>query len=218
MVLVNANFSQFFSAAETSLYNARNHPEIAAALAAYGYTDEVLQEGQTLLDEARTLYDAQIREYGEQYAATETFYEAFRQADKRYAHHRALAKIAFKKDPQRQTNFLLHQRRPDLFDPWYDQALHFYTAILADEEAINKLARYQITAEVLQNALDEVEHIHELKSIQEQEIGEARRSTQERNAAINALAEWLSDFKVVARIALDDAPQLFETLKLDEIP
>ncbi len=214
MSTINTSFSNFFTEAATVLANAQEHSEIAAALDAFGYDAIVLQEGQALLDTARNLYDAQIKEYGEQHAATQAFVEASRQADKAYAAHRRLAKIAFKNDVQRKTDLHLNDRKPQAFKPWYEQARHFYTALLADTEAQTQLARYKITLEALQEAQAQVEQTLNLNNVQEQEKGEAQEATQQRNASIEALDEWLSDFRVVARIALEDTPQLLEALNL----
>ena len=214
MSTINTSFSDFFTEAAMVLTNAREHPEIAAALDAFGYDAATLQAGQALLDTARDLYDAQIKEYGEQHAATQAFLDASGRADKAYAAHRRLAKIAFKGDAQRQTDLHLNDRKPRPFNSWYQQARHFYTALLADTEAQTQLARYKVTLEALQTALSDVEQAFTLKSSQEQEKGEAQEATQQRDAAIDALDEWLSDFKVVARIALEDTPQLLEALNL----
>jgi len=102
-------------------------------------------------------------------------------------------------DAQRQTDLHLNNRKPQTFNPWYEQARHFYTALLADTEAQTQLARYKITPEALQAA------------------GEAQEATQQRNTAIEALDEWLSDFRVVAKIALEDTPQLLEALNMGAI-
>ena len=211
-----SNLPNFLTESATILANAREHPEIAAALDAFGYDAAVLQEGQALLDAARGLHDAQIKEYGEQHAATQAYTEMAEQTDKVYAAHRRLAKIAFKADAQRKTDLHLNERKPRAFNPWYEQARHFYTALLADTEAQTQLARYKITLEALQAAQSQVEQALSLKNAQEQERGEAQEATQKRNAAIEALDEWLADFRVVARIALEDTPQLLEALKLGQ--
>ena len=130
MSTISISLSNFFAEAATLLANAQGHAEIAAALEAFGYDAAVLQEGRVLLDTARSLYDAQIKEYGEQHAATQAFKDVCDQADKAYAAHRRLAKIAFKGDAQRQTDLHLNERKPEAFNPWYEQARYFYTALL----------------------------------------------------------------------------------------
>jgi len=217
MSTISTSLSDFFAEATTLLANAQEHPEISAALDAFGYDAAALAEGQALLDAARGLYDSQIKEYGEQHAATQALVDATKAADKPYAAHRRLAKIAFKSDPQRKTDLHLNERKPEAFNPWYEQARHFYTALLADTEAQTQLARYKITAEDLSAAQAQVEQVSTLKNTQEQEKGEAQEATKKRDSAIEALDDWLGDFRVVARIALEDTPQLIEALKMGTI-
>ena len=217
MSTISSSLSDFFAEATTLLTNAQEHSEISAALDAFGYDAAALAEGQALLDTARGLYDAQIREYGEQHAATQTLDDATKAADKVYAAHRRLAKIAFKGDAQRKTDLHLNERKPEAFNPWYEQARHFYTALLADADAQTQLARYKVTLESIQTAQAQVEQVMSLKNTQEKEKGEAQEATQQRDAAIAALDEWLGDFRVVARIALEDTPQLMEALKMGTI-
>jgi hypothetical protein len=218
MSVIPASFSEFFTGADIILTNTPAQPDIAAALAVFGYDAAALQAGQSLLDTARARYDAQIRAYAEQHAATQTFYRVFNQADKTYAAHRQLAKVAFKNDPQRHTDLRLNERKPLAFNAWYQQARHFYTALRADTAAQTRLARFRLTDDALQAAQAQVEQTFALKSAQEQEKGEAQHATQQRNAAITALAAWLADFKVVARLALTDSPQLLEALNLGPQP
>jgi hypothetical protein len=218
MSTISTSLSDFFAEATVLLTNAQEHADIAAALEAYGYDAATLAEGQALLDTARDLYDAQIREYGEQHAATQAFVDASEAADKVYGDHRRLAKLAFKSDAQRQTDLHLNEHKPRAFNPWYQQARHFYTALLADSEAQTALARFNVTADDLSAAQAQVEGVASLNNAQEQEKGEAQAATQERDAAIEALDDWLADFRVVARIALEDDPQLMEALHMGVIP
>jgi hypothetical protein len=218
MSTISTSLSDFFAEATVLLTNAQEHADIAAALEAYGYDAATLAEGQALLDTARDLYDAQIREYGEQHAATQAFVDASEAADKVYGDHRRLAKLAFKNDAQRQTDLHLNQHKPRAFNPWYQQARHFYTALLADSDAQTALARFNVTADDLSAAQAQVEGVASLNNAQEQEKGEAQAATQERDAAIEALDDWLADFRVVARIALEDDPQLMEALHMGAIP
>jgi hypothetical protein len=217
MSVINTSFSDFFTNASVIMTNAQEQPEIAAALDAFGYDAAVIQAGQDLLAAARARYDAQIKEYGEQHAVSQSFTETVKQAEKSYAAHRRLAALAFKNDAQRQTDLRLNERKPQLFNPWHEQARHFYTALLADLEALDQLARFKITSAMLQAAQEQVEEAYNLNSRHEQEKGEAQNATKQRDAVVEELADWLSDFREVARIALSDSPQLLEALNMGAI-
>ena len=48
--------------------------------------------------------------------------------------------------------------------------------------------------------------------MQEKEKGEAQAATKARDAAIDELQDWLSDYLAIAKVALEDNPQLLEGL------
>ncbi len=79
-------------------------------------------------------------------------------------------------------------------------------------EVLNGFAEYGITEDKLKAAQTEMLTVEAANAAQEQEKGEAQDATQQRNQAIDLLDDWLSDFIAIARIALEDRPQLLEVL------
>ena len=47
---------------------------------------------------------------------------------------------------------------------------------------------------------------------QEKEKGEAQAATKARDAALDDLQDWLSDYLAIAKVALEEDPQLLEGL------
>jgi hypothetical protein len=116
MSVITTNFSDFFTNAAVIVTNAQEQPEIAAALDAFGYDADAIQEGQELLTTARALYDAQIKEYGEQHAAPRPLPRPLNRPIK------ATPPIAawrpgLQSDAQRQTDLRLNTAKPRTFTP-----------------------------------------------------------------------------------------------------
>lgn len=206
------NIDQFLTYASVAITNADQTPEIAAALADFGYDDARMQAGADLLAQARQLHLAQQREYGEQYAATAALTEAHAAADALFTTHRKLAKLALKHNPQAQTELALAGRKKLSLSGWLGQAGQFYSNALASPVAQAALARYNITPEKLQQGQTLVQAVATHNHAQEREKSEAQQATQQRDAALDALDEWLMEFKTVAEIALAGQPQRLEAL------
>ncbi len=212
------NIAEFLMHAGTAIANARETPDILAALEVYGYDDEVLQQGQNLLDTARTLTDAQRKEHGDQYAATAARKDALAKADEIYTAHRQLAAIVFKGDADLRAALALDERKKKSFSGWFDQATRFYNNLLANADAVTDMGRFRMTQEKLAEGQTLVKLVGTLDRVQDREMGEAQRATQARDAAIDELNEWMSEFKTVAKIALAGDPQMLEALGFGVIP
>lgn len=96
------------------------------------------------------------------------------------------------------------------------QARQFYLNALADATVSEKMADYGITQAKLENGKALLDQAEAANAAQKKEKGEAQQATQERDKAMDSLEEWLSDFIVIARIALEDKPQLLEKLGIVE--
>jgi hypothetical protein len=207
------NIDEFLTRAGVALDNARQTPEIAAALAGFGYDESRMQVGADLLAEAEARHAAQKQEYGEQYQATAALQQTEAEADQLYDVHRKLAQVALKKAPKQQESLGLGQPKKRSLSGWLGQATIFYTNALSDPEVQAALARFNITPEALQQGQALVQSVVQLNSAQEREKYEAQQATKDRDAVLDRLDDWLADFKAVAVIALAGQPQQLEALQ-----
>ncbi|MEL7038077.1 MAG: hypothetical protein AAFO04_21035 [Cyanobacteria bacterium J06592_8] len=209
---IDQSINSLLNSAQVTIDNALNNPEIQAYLNEYNYTAERIQTGKTLYETALAAQQKQQAEYGEQLSATAALNEARSIAHKSYMRLVKIARIAFKNNPGIATELGLNGRRKKSLSGWLLQAQQFYTNALNSTEVMNGLAEYGITEEKLKAAQTEMLAVEAANNAQEQEKGEAQDATKQRDQAIDLLDDWLSDFIAIARIALEDRPQLLEIL------
>lgn len=77
---------------------------------------------------------------------------------------------------------------------------------------MNTLSQFGYTSQKLKQESDFLKKVRFQSQQQKKEIGEAQATTQARNKKIEELAKWISDFKAVAKVALEQNPQQLEKL------
>ncbi len=206
--------SEMLARAELMIGNAQAVPEIAAALARYGYDATRLEEGQRLLERLREAHSDVIDRRGMAAGASERFRKARAAMQQRYGFHLRLARSLFRRDSQAQSKLGLRGRRPRAFAPWVETVRRFYTHALEDEGILARMAAHGLGREVLEAALAEVEALEDARRAFEGARADALRAREERDAAMEALSDWLALLRIVARAALAEDPQLAEALGL----
>jgi hypothetical protein len=199
-------------AAQVALDNAQSDPILQEALANFGYDAERLEEGRALLDAAQAAQEAMAVEHGDQYEATDALQAAFDAANTTYMQHLKVARIALQDQRGAARALALTGRRKRTIPGWLDQARQFYDNALGDEAILTALGRFGITPEALAAAQAEVGAVGTANSAQEREKGEAQDATEARDQAMDALDRWMSDFRAIARVALEERPQQLEKL------
>nr|WP_321357374.1 hypothetical protein [uncultured Draconibacterium sp.] len=192
--------------------NSLSDAKVLNAVSPLGYTEAKLNEGATLINAANDLVETQKREYGEVDAAQEAYEMQRKKAHKSYMVILAICKIAFKNDVKAISTLDLTGRRATTLSGWLKQTRNFYHAILANEEWKTALANYGQTEDILTGQLAAIDAVAEASEATKKEMGDAQNATQERDEKIEELVDWVSDYEVIARIALADKPQLLEKL------
>jgi hypothetical protein len=217
MANLRQSIDSFLQQVRLGVENAQKVPAISDALALYGFDAARIKAGADLLAEAETLQAAQVKEYGEQYQATAALNEAQAAADKLYGLHRRLAKLALRDDPELQKSLLLQEPKKRSLDTWLGQAGVFYKNVLGDPDVLAALAKYNITEAQLLEGQTAVVATATLNAAQEKEKSESQRATKARDAALDALEDWYTEFRELAQIALEDDSQLLEALGMGSI-
>jgi vacuolar-type H+-ATPase subunit I/STV1 len=202
--------------AQVAIENALGNETIKQAVALYGYTETKLLAGKSLLDEAQNKQANQKKEYGEQYKASDELDSAITEANRLYIRHVKIARIALSGMRGAAESLQLGGRRKQSYSGWIKQTNIFYANALSDTTIKAKLAEFGIDESALQEGQAKVKEVEAKLAAQLKEKGEAQESTQQRDEAFEALLDWTSDFVAIARIALENDPQLLEILGIVE--
>ncbi len=191
-----------------AIENAMAHPEILAKLSVFGYDLKTLRRGKATCEKVSLLQMIQQEKYSFQYDATDTLNDQFEVAQKVYDKHMKLARVAFEGKRGMLEKLQLNGPRKK-GQGWVVQAMAFYGRATEIEEIMTV---HGVPADVLNQAKAMVEALSTLRQQQLQKMGEAQSATHKRDMAIKAMDKWMGSFRRVARVALEEDPQLLEVL------
>ena len=212
------NIAERLAAAQLAIDAVLADPSVQAALTPYGYDVAAMTAARALYEEVQALTAAQKLEYGEQYEATQLFDAAWATADAAYINSLQLARIAFKKNSKGQSALGLNGRRKLSYSGWIEQATLFYQGLLATPALQAEMTKYGYNVAKWEAEYALVQAVVAANVTQEREKGEAQDATKARDAALDELDEWLSDFKAVSQIALAKMGQKLEGLGFGPVP
>lgn len=212
----NQSIDSRLLAAQVAIDNALNDAEVQGYLAQYGYDSVRIGQGKSLYDTVQALHQKQKAEYGDQFAATEAVQAALEEANAEYMRSVKVARVVLKADRAAFQKLDLNGKRKASISGWLNQARQFYTNALADSDILAKLGQFGITQARLESGKLLVDAVETANAVQEKEKGEAQQATIERDADLDKLDDWMSDFTAIARVALEEKPQFLEKLGIRE--
>ena len=207
-----------FSEAETleqyriALENAETQSEIAAVMAELGYDSAVIAEGKALLTETRSAYDLNKTEDDETSAAYADFSSKKEQLEDIFTLHRKKAKVVFRNDSLTADKLAISGAMPRSYIKWLEAAKKFYSVASTDTAIQGKLARLKVTTDDLTAANTSISDLEAARAEYLKEKGESQDATKAKDSAFGKMDDWMSEFYAVAKIGLEDNPQLLEAL------
>lgn len=192
--------------------NATSQTEVSKALALVGYTPEVIALGQGIYENSFKVFennkteDDETREARKQYNTKMTELEDF------YKPLRTKSKVVFRKDSETQQKLMINGSFPNSYPTLIERTEKFFTTLISDTELLTKLSRLAVTEENITQGLGLIAELKLLRSKYQIERGESQEATKAKDKALKELEEWIIDFKEVAALALEDKPQLQESL------
>lgn len=186
--------------------------ELKAELAEYGYDEAKIGEGKKLYDEARKTFDANTKETREETTASLNFQEKYQNFQKIYITHRKKAKIVFDDNPEAFLQLKLKNTPARVIAKFLEETRAFYQLLDTTEKLLTPLKQLKITEQEIKKQLQLLTEVEQAYADYQKEKGESQQATKGKNDAFDALDKWVTRFFKVAKIALEDRPQLLESL------
>ncbi|MFK8266677.1 hypothetical protein [Capnocytophaga cynodegmi] len=181
-------------------------------LAEYGYDDQEIAKGKALYDNAAQKLNLNKTESAEEKMAYDTFSKKFEELKKTYTTDRKKAKIIFKDEDTVLTVLVIKGVMSIRINGLLEDIDTFYKQLQAKEELRTPLKRLKITDEHIAGQLKALTEVRQAYLQYTNEKGESQQATKNKDAAFAELEKWVRGFYSIAKIALEDQPQLLESL------
>ena len=194
--------------------NTESQQQIASTMTEFGYDSSKVAEGKALYETTRLAFDSNQTETDEAVAAYAIFETKKDQLDDIYSAHRKKAKVVFRDDSVTADKLEVSGTMPVAYVNCLETVRKFYTTSIADTVIQTKLSRLKITPDDLNAAKALIPEVETLRAAYLKEKGESQDATNVKDTAFAKLDDWMSEFYAVAKIAMEDNPQLLEALGL----
>ncbi len=195
-----------------SFENVEIQSEIAAIMAEFGFDEASITTGKALYTKTRDAFDFNKKEDDETSETYINFTVARENLAKTYTLHRKKAKVIFRNDPNILNKLALTGSLPTSYIKWLEVVKKFYSVAIGNKPIETKLLRLKVTSTDLANAVAEIAALTSARAEYLREKGESQDSTKSKDKAFGEIDDWMSEFYAVAKIALEDKPQLLESL------
>lgn len=195
-----------------SLENVEKQSEITSIMAEYGYNTDFIAEGKILLTDTREAYNLNKTEDDETSEVYYNYASKKQELSDTYALDRKKAKVVFLNDHVTANKLSITGMIPQAYIKWLEKVKKFYSVTTSDADIQTKLSRLKFTPEDLANANSLIADVETTRSEYLKEKGESQAATKSKDNSFVKLDAWMREFYMVAKIALDDKPQLLESL------
>ena len=196
----------------TIFENINKNDVLKTELAEYGYDETEIAKGKALYDDASQKLDLNKTETAEEKLAYDAFAKKFGELKKTYATDRKKVKIIYKDDDRTLSALAVKGVASIRTVALLDDMDTLYKQLQTNETLRNPLKRLKITDEYIAAQLTLLEEVKKKYSDYLKEKGESQQATKDKDEALAKLEKWVREFYAITKIALEDKPQLLESV------
>ncbi len=190
--------------------------EIRDAVSGYGYDQARLKEGRDLWEKLKMLH---VEAYEKSALKRDLFAKKKRfqnKIHKIYMKFLKLARIAFSNDIEAQEALMLTGARSRTYDKWIEQVSVFVNNILSSEGYIEVMAGYGIEKKDFVSLKSEVTEMRNLSDRCIKVTATVRMINDRVKRETIVVQRWVSSYLKVARIALEENPEVLALLGIGD--
>ena len=207
--------SKLINQANLLINNSLDNPEIIALVAKRGVTEAKLTGGKALLAAAQASLVTQDAGMGAKTGATARLIALEAEARTAFQDLKQSCKQAFKDDVGMQTTLELKGMMPRALDKFLVAAYKLFDQAAGQTAAQAALEAFGYTPAFLADERAKIAALDQANRAQEAAKGAAEGGTLEQNQALKDLQAFVSQYLVVARIALRARPDLQDVIGLN---
>ncbi len=200
---------------EITAYSIRE-AEIRNAVSSYGYNQSRLNEGRRLWENLRLLYiEAQEKAKLKRDCHAEKKLKQ-KEIHKKYMKYLKLARIAFVDNIEAQESLMLLGVRARTYDKWFVQVSVFVNNLTSSTMYLNSMAEFGIKQNDLDALKKQLVELNELSDKCVRVTAVVRMLNDKVKKETIEVQQWVSSYLKVARIALEDNPEVLAMLGIME--
>ncbi|MDO4880533.1 MAG: hypothetical protein Q3983_04570 [Capnocytophaga sp.] len=193
-------------------HNVGKNTELVSVLLEIGYNSDKLAEGKLLFDKAEESFLKNKKVTAEETNTIALYKKKLEEIDKAYRADRKKAKEIFKNEPNILKNLALTGRVEVAFAKFLQQVKDLYVNLDNDTNLQESLKILKITPERIKTQIEDIKIVEKSYADYIQKKGESQQATFDKNKDFTALDKWVKDLYRLAKLALEDKPQLLESL------
>lgn len=208
------SFDEYISRVAALIGNSLGDSNILAATSRFGYSEDRLREGEQHYKDVLAYSQMQEDAIQEKLRAHDERKKLYALVRKSYMKMLQIARIAFDKDAIISKALQLDGPRMTNLDAWMNQVALFGNRLLGEERWLKMLTQYGIGRKDIQGMMKELDQLRSVALLCEQSKKESKKQTAAKKQKLKVLQEWVSDYLKIAKIALDEKPELYQQLKM----
>ncbi len=187
--------------------------EIRTVVSGYGYDSVKLEEGRRLVNKLEKLNDEATRQTIQKKKLFAKKKKIQLEIHKKYMKIVKLSRIAFVNNLEAQEVLGLNGARERTYDKWYTQVRSLISNLLVSQDYLSELEQFGIAKTEVVDLQNQLSVLEENAVACLRITGIVRMLNQNIKKETIEVQQWVSKYIKVARIAMDENPQLGKVLK-----